>query len=98
MQEELAVAGGKRTFRDAPFVRVEVLSLITIVSVGKIKRTRLSVVESETVSSSNNVIVRVSYFTVGAVNVGLLTFLPFDRRSIQPVMACAAWWVARIAC
>ncbi len=31
--------------------------------------------------------------TVGAVNVGLLTFFPFDRRSRRPVMAWAAWCV-----
>jgi hypothetical protein len=100
MQEVVAVTDGERAFRDAPLVRVEIPPLVAIVGVRKASshRTRLSVVESDTVSSSNRVIVRVSYFTVGAVKVGLLTSLSFAFRSVQPVMAWAAWWVARIAC
>lgn len=38
LQEELAVSGGERTFRNTPFVRVEILTLVAIVGVGKIKR------------------------------------------------------------
>lgn len=34
MQEELAVAGGECAFRDAPFVRVEVLTQVAIIGVG----------------------------------------------------------------
>ncbi len=39
MQEELAVSGGERTFRNTPFVRVEILTLVAIVGVGKVERT-----------------------------------------------------------
>jgi len=92
VQEVVAVTGGERAFRDTPLVGVEILSLVAVVGFGqgRLHRTRLSVVERETESLSNSVMVRVSYFTVGAVKVGLLAFLPLDRRSIQPVMAWAA--------
>ena len=39
MQEELPIAGSESTFRNAPFVRIEVLTLIAVVGVGKVKGT-----------------------------------------------------------
>jgi len=39
VQKVVAVTGGERTFRNAPFVRVEVLPLVAIVGIGKGERT-----------------------------------------------------------
>jgi hypothetical protein len=55
-------------------------------------------VVSDTEWSSNSVIVRESYLTVGDVNRGFEGFAPFSRCSRQVEMASAAWCVARIAC
>ena len=39
MQEELAVTGSERTFRNTLFVQVEIVALVAIVGVGKVERT-----------------------------------------------------------
>ena len=80
VRKVVAVTGGERAFRDAPLVRVEVLPLVAIVGVGKGKVTPDATLRRrERHGIVIGVMVRVSYFTVGGVKVGLLTFLPLDR-------------------
>ena len=71
-----------RAFRDTPRIQVERLPLVAIVGVGKGKVTPDATLRRrERHGIVIGVMVRVSYFTVGGVKVGLLTFLPLDRRS-----------------